>query len=209
MPRAANTSTGCPGCGTSHVGHGRGELADAASGAVDDAGGSTCLGYIGATKTSGRASRQRKLSPRLSEFRAVLFHDRSAESNEFSFKLRGYDWKVKNSRRRTKIISAYMLIRRWTIGAMSATGMEAYHKMFGPRCPGFIQVAQPYADRWRGNEEPGSALPIAIEKAILAEGPGTVAAVTCRTVMGRGGCYRAAAVVFPTAARNATVTMSC
>ena len=70
---------------------------------------------------------------------------------------------------------------------MSATGMAAYHKMFGPLVPGFIQVAPPYAYRWAGNEEPGIGAADAVEQAILAEGPDTVAAVIAEPVMGAGG----------------------
>ncbi len=73
------------------------------------------------------------------------------------------------------------------MAAMSATGMAAYHKMFGPLVPGFIQVAPPYAYRWTGNEEPGVGAADAVEKAILAEGPDTVAAVIAEPVMGAGG----------------------
>src|SRR5260370_4340116 len=73
------------------------------------------------------------------------------------------------------------------MAAMSATGMGAYHKMFGPLVPGFIQVAPPYAYRWAGNEEPGAAAADAVEKAILAEGPDTVAAVIAPPAMGAGG----------------------
>jgi putrescine aminotransferase len=48
-------------------------------------------------------------------------------------------------------------------------------------------VAPPYAYRWQGNEEPGIAAAEAVEKAILAEGPDTVAAVIAEPVMGAGG----------------------
>ena len=65
--------------------------------------------------------------------------------------------------------------------------MAAYHKMFGPLVPGFLQVAPPYAYRWAGNEEPGLGAAEAVEKAILAEGPDTVAAVIAEPVMGAGG----------------------
>jgi adenosylmethionine-8-amino-7-oxononanoate aminotransferase len=73
------------------------------------------------------------------------------------------------------------------MAAMSATGMAAYHKMFGPLVPGFIQVPPPYAYRWSGNEEPGIAAADAVEKAILTESPETVAAVIAEPVMGAGG----------------------
>ena len=65
--------------------------------------------------------------------------------------------------------------------------MPIFHKMFGPLVPGFIQVPPPYAYRWTGNEEPGIGAADAVEKAILAEGPDTVAAVIAEPVMGAGG----------------------
>jgi adenosylmethionine-8-amino-7-oxononanoate aminotransferase len=65
--------------------------------------------------------------------------------------------------------------------------MAAYHKMFGPLVPGFVQVAPPYAYRWAGNEEPGIGAADAVEKAILAAGPDTIAAVIAEPVMGAGG----------------------
>jgi putrescine---pyruvate transaminase len=74
-----------------------------------------------------------------------------------------------------------------TMAAMSATGMPAYHKMFGPLMPGFVQVAAPYPYRWQGNQECGIGAAEAVEKAILAEGPETVAAVIAEPVMGAGG----------------------
>jgi adenosylmethionine-8-amino-7-oxononanoate aminotransferase len=65
--------------------------------------------------------------------------------------------------------------------------MASYQKMFGPLVPGFIQAAPPYAYRWAGNEEPGIGAADTVEKAILAEGPDTVAAVIAEPVMGAGG----------------------
>ncbi len=53
--------------------------------------------------------------------------------------------------------------------------------------PGFLQVAAPSAYRWAGNEEPGIGAAEAVEKAILAEGPDTVAAVIAEPVQGAGG----------------------
>src|SRR5437588_10326307 len=80
---------------------------------------------------------------------------------------------------------------------MSATGMAAYHKMFGPLVPGFIQVAPPYAYRWSGNEEPGIGAADAVEQAILAEGADTVAAVIAEPVMGAGGVIVPPPAYFP------------
>jgi adenosylmethionine-8-amino-7-oxononanoate aminotransferase len=80
---------------------------------------------------------------------------------------------------------------------MSATGIAAYGKMFGPLVPGFIQVQPPYAYRWQGNEEPGVGAAEAVEKAILAEGADTVAAVIAEPVMGAGGVIVPPETYFP------------
>jgi len=80
---------------------------------------------------------------------------------------------------------------------MSATGLAAYHKMFGPLVPGFIQVAPPYPYRWAGNEDPGLGAADAVEKAILAEGIDSVAAVIAEPVMGAGGVIVPPATYFP------------
>src|SRR5580658_8891197 len=108
---------------------------------------------------------------------AVYFAAAGAESNESSFKFARYYWKVNDKPNKTKIISRWHAYHGVTMAAMSATGMAIYHKMFGPLVPGFVQVAPPYAYRWQGNEEPGIAAAEAVENAILAEGPDTVAAV--------------------------------
>jgi 4-aminobutyrate--pyruvate transaminase len=70
---------------------------------------------------------------------------------------------------------------------MSATGMAAYHKMFGPLVPGFLQVPGPYPYRWSGNSEPGQGAADALDERIRAEGPDTIAAVIAEPVMGAGG----------------------
>jgi adenosylmethionine-8-amino-7-oxononanoate aminotransferase len=73
------------------------------------------------------------------------------------------------------------------MAAMSATGMAAYHKMFGPLVPGFVQVPPPYPYRWQGNQDAGVGAAEAVEKSILAEGADSIAAVIAEPVMGAGG----------------------
>jgi adenosylmethionine-8-amino-7-oxononanoate aminotransferase len=168
-----------------NVGHGRGELADAAAAQMRRI--AFASAYIGATNEPAVHLAEKIVSHAYPQSAAVYFTTAGAESNESSFKFARYYWKVKDQPQKTKIISRIHAYHGVTMAAMSATGMAAYHKMFGPLVPGFIQVAPPYAYRWAGNEEPGLGAADAIEKAILAEGPETVAAVIAEPVMGAGG----------------------
>src|SRR5438552_4203301 len=168
-----------------NVGHGRAELSDAASAQMRRI--AFASAYIGATNEPAVRLAEKIVGHSYANSAAVYFTTAGAESNESAFKFARYYWKVKDKPEKTKIISRIHAYHGVTLAAMSATGMAAYHKMFGPLVPGFIQVAPPYAYRWAGNEEPGIGAADAVEKAILAEGPDTVAAVIAEPVMGAGG----------------------
>jgi adenosylmethionine-8-amino-7-oxononanoate aminotransferase len=168
-----------------NVGHGRAELADAASAQMRRI--AFASAYIGATNEPAVRLAEKIVGHAYANSAAVYFTTAGAESTESSFKFARYYWKIKEKPEKTKIISRIHAYHGVTLAAMSATGMAAYHKMFGPLVPGFIQVQPPYAYRWAGNEEPGIGAADAIEKAILAEGPETVAAVIAEPVMGAGG----------------------
>ena len=117
----------------------------------------------------------------------MYFTTAGAESNESAFKFARYYWKVKGKPEKTKFVSRIHGYHGVTMAAMSATGMAAYHKMFGPLEPTFLRVAPPYPYRWSGNEDPGIGAAEAVEQAILKEGADTVAAVIAEPVMGAGG----------------------
>src|SRR5438067_13352178 len=168
-----------------NVGHGRGELADAAAGQMRKI--AYASAYVGATNEPAVRLAERLVDISYSNISAVYFTTAGAESNESAFKFARYYWKVKGKPEKTKVISRIHGYHGVTMAAMSATGMAAYHKMFGPLVPGFIQVAAPYPYRWQGNQECGIGAAEAVEKAILAEGPETVAAVIAEPVMGAGG----------------------
>ncbi|MFL5266264.1 MAG: aspartate aminotransferase family protein [Stellaceae bacterium] len=168
-----------------NIGHGRGELADAASAQMRRI--AFASAYIGATNEPAVRLAEKIVRHAYPNSAAVYFTTAGAESNESSFKFARYYWKIKDKPQKTKIISRIHAYHGVTMAAMSATGMAAYHKMFGPLVPGFIQVPPPYAYRWPGNEEPGIGAADATEKVILAEGPDTVAAVIAEPVMGAGG----------------------
>src|ERR1700756_4322735 len=147
--------------------------------------------YIGATNEPAVHLAEAIVGRAYPNSAAVYFTTAGAESNESAFKFARYYWKNGDKPEKTKIISRIHAYHGVTLAAMSATGMAAYQKMFGPLVPGFIQAAPPYPYRWAGNEEPGIGAADAVEKAILAEGPDTVAAVIAEPVMGAGGGVRA------------------
>ena len=88
---------------------------------------------------------------------------------------------------KVKVISRIHGYHGVTLAAMSATGLPAYHKMFGPLVPNFVQAPAPYAYRWTGPGEAGVEAANALEQVILREGPETVAAVIGEPIMGAGG----------------------
>src|SRR5207237_4528420 len=63
---------------------------------------------------------------------AAYFTTAGAESNESAFKFARYFWKIQDKPEKTKVISRIHAYHGVTLAAMSATGMAAYHKMFGP-----------------------------------------------------------------------------
>ena len=178
-----------------NVGHGRGELADAASGQMRRI--AYASAYVGATNEPAVHLAEKIVGHAYPSSSGVYYTTAGAESNESAFKTARYYWKVQDKPEKVKIISRTHAYHGVTMAAMSATGMAAYHKMFGPLVPGFIQVEPPYAYRWRGEEEPGLGAAAAVERAIIAEGPDTVAGVICEPVMGAGGVIVPPASYFP------------
>jgi adenosylmethionine-8-amino-7-oxononanoate aminotransferase len=178
-----------------NIGHGRKELADAASAQMQRL--AFASAYIGATNEPAVRLAERLVKLAYKSSSAVYFTTAGAESNESAFKFARYFWKVNGKPNKTKILSRIHGYHGVTMAAMSATGMAAYHKMFGPLVPGFIQVQPPYPYRWTGNVDPGVGAAEAVEKQILAEGADTVAAVIAEPVMGAGGVIVPPATYFP------------
>ena len=168
-----------------NVGHGRGELADAAAAQMRKI--AYASAYVGATNEPAIRLGEKIVKHAYDNSSAVYYTTGGAELNESAFKTARFFWKVQDKPEKTKFISRLHGYHGVTMAAMSATGMAAYHKMFGPLVPGFVQVAPPYPYRWQGNEECGVGAAEAVEQAILAEGPETVAGVICEPVMGAGG----------------------
>jgi putrescine---pyruvate transaminase len=178
-----------------NVGHGRGELADAAAQQMRKI--AFASAYVGSTNEPAVRLAEKIVGHAYKNSAAVYFTTAGAESNESAFKFARYYWKINGEPQKTKIISRVQGYHGVTMAAMSATGIAAYHKMFGPLVPGFIQVPPPYPYRALGNADPGIAAADAVEEAILKEGADTVAAVIAEPVMGAGGVIVPPPTYFP------------
>src|SRR6266545_4033563 len=175
-----------------NVGHGRTELADAAAAQMKDL--AYFSGYVGSSNIPA-ISLASKLVELAGDMHGIFFSTGGAEANESAFKTARFYWKALAKPDKVKVIARQQGYHGVTLQAMSATGMPAYWKMFEPRVPGFIQVPTCYPYRFepsRPGETAGEGAARAVEEAILAEGPDTVAAFIAEPIHGGGG------VIYPT-----------
>jgi putrescine---pyruvate transaminase len=176
-----------------HVGHGRTELAQVAAEQMSTLAFNN--NYVGFTNVPSARLAEKLVELAYPNLHAVYFTTAGAESNESAFKTARFFWKLLGKPTKIKIIS-----RRWgyhgvTMAAASATGLPAYHRMFAPLVPNFIQAVGPY--RFRCELEEGGARPCTVpeghdyadelEQTLLDEDPDTVAAILAEPVQGAGG----------------------
>jgi adenosylmethionine-8-amino-7-oxononanoate aminotransferase len=175
-----------------NVGHGRAELAEAASEQMKE------LAYFSSYAGSSNipairlANRLIELAP---EMQAVFFTSGGAEANESAFKTARFYWKARGKAGKVKVIARHHGYHGVTLQAMSATSMGSYWKMFEPRVPGFVHIQTCYPYRFQGakpDETVGQAAARELEEAILREGPDTIAAFIGEPIHGAGG------VIYPT-----------
>jgi len=175
-----------------NVGHGRGELADAAAAQMREL--AYFSGYVGSSNLP--AINLASLLVRLAgDMQAVFLASGGAEANESAFKTARFYWKAKGKPDKVKIVARQQAYHGVTLQAMSATGMAPYWKMFEPRVPGFVHVPTCYPYRVqdaRPGETAGQTAARQLEEAILREGPDTVAAFIAEPIHGGGG------VIYPT-----------
>ena len=177
------------------IGHGRGELGDAAAKQMKRLGFASA--YAGGTNEPAIQLAERIVKLAYPTSAAVYFTTAGAESNDSAFKFARYFWKVKGKPSKVKVISRLHGYHGVTMAPMSATGMAVYHKMFGPLDPTFVRTAPAYPYRWQGNTDPGVGAAEAVEKTILEQGADTVAAIIAEPVMGAGGVIVPPDTYFP------------
>jgi adenosylmethionine-8-amino-7-oxononanoate aminotransferase len=181
---------GLAGLFTSQIGHGRTELAEAGA---KQAG---TLAYFplwtyAHPRAIELADRVASLTP--GDLNRVFFTTGGSEAVESAWKLARQYFGMVGQPQRTKVISRYIAYHGTSMGALSITGIPDLRTPFEPLVPGAIKVpntnfyrADVFADdevafgRWAADE---------IERAIVREGPNTVAAVFLEPVQNAGGCF--------------------
>jgi adenosylmethionine-8-amino-7-oxononanoate aminotransferase len=170
------------------LGHGRKELAQAAAKQMEELAFTSV--YTGHTNIPAV-----QLAEKLSErcYKSVnhfFFASGGGEANDSAIKTARFFWISQGKQDKIKIISREHGYHGVTIGSMSATGIASYWPMFGGRLPGYIHIPSPYPYRYTSgdnSQSQGRAAAGELEKAILKEGPETVAAFIAEPVQGAGG----------------------
>jgi adenosylmethionine-8-amino-7-oxononanoate aminotransferase len=146
-------------------------------------------GYAGSSNPNAIELAERLAAITYPNINHFYFTSGGGESTDSNIKMARYYWKLKGKPEKTKVISRVWGYHGVTLAAMSATGIPGYHPMFEPRVPGFVHIPGPYPYRYQApaGESQGIAAANELEKAILAEGPDTVAMFIAEPVQGAGG----------------------
>jgi adenosylmethionine-8-amino-7-oxononanoate aminotransferase len=181
---------GLAGLFTSQLGHGRTELAEAGAKQASE------LGYFplwtyAHPRAIELAERLAHLAP--GDLNRVFFTSGGSEAVESALKLARQYFNLKGQPWRYKMISREIAYHGTTMGALAITSVPGLRTPFEPLMPGAVKVpntnfyrAPLFADdevafgKWAADE---------IERAILREGPDTVAAVFLEPVQNAGGCF--------------------
>ena len=180
---------GLAGLYTTQIGYGRPELAKAAHDQM------LTLGFFpnwtyAHPMAVDLAVRLADLAP--GDINRVFFTSGGSEAVESAFKLCRQYFKSTGEPDRIKVISRDLAYHGVTMGALSITGLEFAKTPFEPLVPGAVKIPNTH-DFSVSYDGPADQLGIAaaneIEKAILAEGPETVACVFLEPVQNAGGCF--------------------
>jgi adenosylmethionine-8-amino-7-oxononanoate aminotransferase len=181
---------GLAGLFTSQIGHGRTELAEAASKQASE------LAYFplwtyAHPRAIDLAERIASLTP--GDLNRVFFTTGGSEAVESAWKLARQYFRLTGQPARTKVVSRNIAYHGTTFGALSLTGIPELKTPFEPLVPGSIKV--PNTNFYRADEHGDDLVAFGrwaadeIERAIEREGADTVAAVYLEPVQNAGGCF--------------------
>jgi adenosylmethionine-8-amino-7-oxononanoate aminotransferase len=181
---------GLSGLFVSQVGHGRTEIAEAGAKQASELAYFPLWSYAH-PKAIELASRLAELAP--GDLNRVFFTTSGSEAVESAWKLAKQYFKLIGQPTRYKVLSREIAYHGTSMGALAITGLADIKYPFEPLPPGGVRVpntnfyrAPLFADdkaafgQWAADE---------IERAILREGPESVAAVYLEPLQNSGGCF--------------------
>ncbi len=175
------------------IGHGRAELAEAARQQSEQ------LAYYpiwSAAHPSAIELAERLATLAPGDLNRVFFTTGGSEAVESAWKLARAYFQAIGQPQRTKVVARQLAYHGTTMGALAITGVPVIKSQFEPLVPGAVHVAN--TNRYRSafseeitsdDERFAAACAQAIEDAIIAEGPDTVAAVFLEPLQNTGGCF--------------------
>jgi adenosylmethionine-8-amino-7-oxononanoate aminotransferase len=172
------------------VGHGRQELANAAAKQASELAYYPLWSYAHAPAIE-LAERLASYAP--GDINRVFFTTGGSEAVESAWKLAKQYFRLTGQPSRYKVISRDIAYHGTTMGALAITGLAPIKTPFEPLVPGGVRV--PNTNFYRAPEHGddyaafGVWAASEIERAILREGPDTVAAVFLEPVQNSGGCF--------------------
>jgi adenosylmethionine-8-amino-7-oxononanoate aminotransferase len=182
---------GLSGLFVSQVGHGRTEIAEAAARQAAELAYFPLWSYAH-PKAIELAARLAELAP--GDLNRVFFTTSGSEAVESAWKLAKQYFKLTGQPGKYKVISRDIAYHGTSMGALAVTGLADIKHPFEPLLPGGVRV--PNTNFYRapdflsGDEaEFGQWAADEIERAILREGPSSVAAVFLEPVQNSGGCF--------------------
>lgn len=181
---------GLSGLFVSQLGHGRTELAEAAAKQAGQLAYFPLWSYAHPNAIS-LAERLAALAP--GDLNRVFFTTSGSEAVESAWKLARNYFKLTGEPGRYKVISRDIAYHGTSMGALSITGLADIKHPFEPLVPGSVRV--PNTNFYRAPEHGASLERFGqwaadeIERAILREGPSSVAAVYLEPVQNSGGCF--------------------
>jgi len=182
---------GLSGLFVTQVGHGRQEIAEAGARQAAELAYFPLWSYAH-PKAIELAARLAELAP--GNLNRVFFTTSGSEAVESAWKLAKQYFKLTGQPGRYKVISRDIAYHGTSMGALAITGLADIKHPFEPLLPGGVRV--PNTNFYRapdflaGDEtEFGRWAADEIERAILREGPQSVAAVFLEPVQNSGGCF--------------------
>lgn len=179
---------GLAGLFTVQVGHGRRELAAAMAAQAEKLAYFPVWTYAHPSAVE-LATRLASMAP--GDLNRVFFTTGGGEAVETAWKLARQFHVLNGDTERYKVISRDLAYHGTTLGALTVTGLEAIKTVFEPLIP-HAGIKVPNTDAYRADDPSpeGLLMPAeAIEDAIIAADPDTVAAVFLEPVQNSGGCF--------------------